>query len=164
MTRPTIRLGGYTVELIYLGAGQNEGDTLIYFPHANALHTGGVFHNRSWANTSYAPSFEGWVNVLRAMKSIGADIYMPPHGDLATEADLDAFTDFIDLISTEVRAVVDAGTSLEEMLDALLFEEYRDWRGYERRPRNLTAIYELMTAGEAQYFVPAGRAQPSSGN
>jgi len=163
-SRATIRLGGRTVELIYLGPGQNEGDTLIYFPHARALHTGGVFHNRSWANTSYAPSFEGWVNVLRAMKRIGADIYLPPHGDLATEADLDAFTDFIDLISTQVRAAVDAGTPLEEMLDTLVFDEYRDWRGYERRPRNLTAIYELMSMGEAQYFVPAGRAQPVSGN
>ncbi len=163
-SRAKIELGGRTIELLYIGAGQNEGDTLVYFPHARALHSGGVFHNRSWANTSYAPSFEGWVNVLRAMKRIGADIYIPPHGDLANEADLDAFTDFIELISTEVRAAVDAGTSLEDMLEELTFDEYRDWRGYERRPRNLTAIYELMTAGEAQYFVPAGRAQPVSGN
>ncbi len=160
----TIELGGRTVELLYIGPGQNEGDTLVYFPHARALHTGGVFHNRSWANTSYAPSFEGWVNVLRAMKRIGADTYIPPHGDLATEADLDAFTDFIEQISSGVRAAVDAGTPLEEMLEALTFDEYRDWRGYERRERNLTAIYQLMTAGEAQYFVPAGRARPVSSN
>ncbi len=158
----TIRLGGRTVELIYLGAGQNEGDTLVYFPHARALHSGGVFHNRSWANTSYAPSFEGWVSVLRAMKRIGADVYLPPHGDLATEADLDAFTNFIVQISSGVRAAVAAGTSLEDMLEQLTFDEYRDWRGYERRERNLTAIYELMTVGEAQYFVPAGRARPLS--
>ena len=163
-SRATIELGGRTVELIYLGAGQNEGDTLIYFPHARALHTGGVFHNRSWANTSYAPSFEGWVNVLRAIKSIGAEVYMPPHGDLATEADLDVFTDFIEKISTGVRAAVDAGTPLDDMLEELVFDEYRDWRGYERRERNLRAIYQRMTDGEAQYFVPAGRPQPVSGN
>ena len=163
-SRATIELGGRTIELLYIGAGQNEGDTLVYFPHARALHTGGVFHNRSWANTSYAPSFEGWVTVLRAMKRIGADVYLPPHGDLATEADLDAFTDFIELISTEVRAAVEAGTPLEDMLEELTFDEYRDWRGYERRERNLRAIYQLMSTGEAQYFVPAGRAQSASGN
>ena len=50
--RLTLTLGQYEVELLYLGAGQNEGDTLIHFPHARALHSGGVFHNRSWANTS----------------------------------------------------------------------------------------------------------------
>ena len=162
--RLTIELGGRTVELIYLGAGQNEGDTLIYFPHARALHTGGVFHNRSWANTSFAPSFDGWVEVLRATKSIGAEIYIPPHGDLATGADVDAFTDFIEKISTAVRTAVDDGLSLEAMLETLTFEEYSDWRGYERRPRNLTAIYERLTQGEARYFVPAGRARPVSGN
>lgn len=163
-SRATIRLGGRTVELLYLGAGQNEGDTLVYFPHARALHTGGVFHNRSWANTSFAHSFEGWVNVLRAMKSIGAEIYLPPHGDLATEADLDAFTDFIELISTEVRAAIDAGKSLEDMLETLTFDEYRDWRGYGRRERNLRAIYQLMTTGQPQYLVPVSSVQPVSGN
>lgn len=156
--RMTLELGGRSVELIYLGAGQNEGDTLIYFPHARALHTGGVFHNRSWANTSYTPSFDGWVDVLRAMQSIDADIYLPPHGALATAADLDAFTQFIDELNTSVRAAVDAEMPLQEMLDALVFDQYSDWRGYERRERNLTAIYEFMTSGEAQYFVPSSRA------
>ena len=158
--RMTLDLGGRTVELIYLGAGQNEGDTLIYFPHARALHTGGVFHNRSWANTSYTPSFDGWLDVLRSIKNIEADVYLPPHGPLATEEDLDAFIEFIGELNTAVRAAVDDGLSLESMLEALVFENYSDWRGYERRERNLTAMYELMTLGEAQYFVPSGRAQP----
>ena len=163
-SRMTIELGGRKVELIYLGPGQNEGDTLIYFPHARALHTGGVFHNRSWANTSYTPSFEGWINVLRAMKQIDASLYIPPHGDLATEADLDAFTRFIEALNSGVRTAVDQGMQLEDMLEALVFEEYDDWRGYERRERNLTAIFELMTVGEATYFVPGSRARPVSGN
>ena len=158
--RMTLDLGGRTVELIYLGAGQNEGDTLIYFPHASALHTGGVFHNRSWANTSYTPSFDGWLDVLRSIKNIEADVYLPPHGPLATEEDLDAFIEFIGELNTAVRAAVDDGLSIESMLEALVFENYSDWRGYERRERNLTAMYELMTLGEAQYFVPSGRAQP----
>jgi len=160
--RLALELGGRTVELIYLGAGQNEGDTLIYFPHARALHTGGVFHNRSWANTSYTPSFDGWINVLRRIKSIDADIYLPPHGPLATAEDLDAFIQFISELNTGVRAAVDRGSSLEAMLEELVFDQYSDWRGYERRERNLTAIYELMTVGEAQYFVPSGRARSAS--
>lgn len=160
-TRMSLELGGRTVELIYLGAGQNEGDTLIYFPHARALHTGGVFHNRSWANTSYTPSFDGWITVLRGIKSIDADIYLPPHGPLATSEDLDVFIQFIGELNSGVRAVVENGGTLEAMLEELVFEQYSDWRGYDRRERNLTAMYELMTVGEAQYFVPSGRATPS---
>jgi len=160
----TLTLGERTVELIYVGAGQNEGDTLIYFPHARALHTGGVFHNRSWANTSYTPSFDSWLATLRAMKAIDADIYLPPHGDLATLADIEAFEVFIGAIAAQVRAAVDSGEPLAQMLERLTFDDYSDWRGYDRRSRNLTAAYELMSRGEANYFVPAGRAQPAAQN
>jgi len=160
----TITLGDRTVELIYLGPGQNEGDTLVYFPHARALHTGGVFHNQSWANTSFTPSMEGWLDVLRAMKEIDADIYLPPHGDLATVADIDAFIEFIGSITSRMRAAIDAGTPLERILETLTFDDYAAWRGYDRRTRNLTAVYELMTQGEATYYVPAERARPTRSN
>ena len=160
--RLTLDLGGYTVELIYLGAGQNEGDTLVYFPHARALHTGGVFHNRSWANTSYTPSIEGWISVLRAMRAIDVDSYLPPHGSIATEQDLDDFIEFLDNLHAGVRNAIDQGASTEEMLLANPFPQYSGWRGYERRERNLTALYELLTIGEAQFFVPGGQARPIS--
>ena len=158
--RLTLYLGGYAVELIYLGAGQNEGDTLVYFPHARALHSGGVFHNRSWANTSYTPSIDGWISVLRAMKTIDVDSYLPPHGPVATGQDLDDFIEFLGLLHVGVRSAVDQGVSLEKMLLANPFPQYSGWRGYERRERNLTAMYELLTIGEAQYFVPGSQARP----
>jgi cyclase len=150
-SRAQIDLGGRTIELIYLGPGQNEGDTLVYFPHARALHTGGVFHNQSWANTSFTPSMEGWVEVLRAMKTIDADIYLPPHGDLATVADIDAFIEFIDAVGSSVRTAIDAGTPLDRIIETLTFDDYSEWRGYDRRARNLTAVYQLMTQGAPAY-------------
>jgi len=163
-SRMILELGGRTIELIYLGAGQNKGDTLVHFPHAKALHTGGVFHNRSWANTSYTPSFKGWLDVLTAMKDIDADTYLPPHGPLATAEDLGAFTQFIGELTASVRAAVDQNMPLDEMLRTLVFDQYSDWRGYERREPNLTAMYEFMTSGEAKYFVPDARAAPTSKN
>jgi hypothetical protein len=48
------------------------------------------------------------------------------------------------------------------MLQENLFPQYSNWRGYERRERNLTALHELLTVGEAQYFVPGSRAAPIS--
>jgi glyoxylase-like metal-dependent hydrolase (beta-lactamase superfamily II) len=160
--RMRLQLGGRVIELIYLGAGQNPGDTLVYFPHARALHSGGVFHNQSWANTSYTPSYEGWIEVLLAMAAIDVDVYLPPHGPLATAADLEAFTQFIRALTAGVRVAVETGMSLDEMLQTLVFDQYSDWRGYERRERNLTAMYEFMSSGKAQFFVPGARAQPVS--
>ena len=64
-------------------------------------------------------------------------------------------------ITSGVRAALDDELSLEQMLENLTFEQYNDWRGYERRERNLTAIFEKLTTGEATFFVPARRAEPT---
>ena len=48
--------------------------------------------------------------------------------------------------------------SPEAMRAANPFPDYRSWRVYERRERSLTALYELLTLGEAQSFVPESRA------
>jgi hypothetical protein len=96
------------------------------------------------------------------MKDIDVDTYLPPHGPLATADDLESFTQFIRELSTSVKSAVDSATPLDEMLGTLEFKQYSDWRGYERRERNLTAIYEFMTTGEAQYFVPSARAQSTT--
>jgi cyclase len=154
----TLELGGVTVELYYLGPGQNEGDTLVYFSHARALHTAGVFHNQSWANTSYTPSMAGWMDVIEKMKSIGAEIYLPPHGELASVRDVDAFAVFLDEIHQGVKQAIADGLSADEMTESLTFDAYQSWRGYNRRARNLNAIYELLTTGESSFFVPSSTA------
>ena len=75
---------------------------------------------------------------------------------------MQAFTQFIRALSSSVEAAVQKHMPLDEMLQDLVFDQYSDWRGYERRERNLTAIYEFMTTGEAQFFVPGARAKPAS--
>ena len=96
------------------------------------------------------------------MMEIDAEIYLPPHGPIAKAEDVEAFTQFISELTISVRDAVKADMTLDEMLQTLKFESYSEWRGYERREQNLTAIYEFMTTGEANYFVPEARAEPAS--
>ena len=39
----TIRLGGKEIQLLYLGPGQNPGDTFVLIPHDRAIYTPGAF-------------------------------------------------------------------------------------------------------------------------
>ncbi|MFL2547400.1 MAG: hypothetical protein ACJ0SL_08600 [Candidatus Rariloculaceae bacterium] len=96
------------------------------------------------------------------MKEIDVELYLPPHGPLASPQDLDNFIEFIGRLDEGVSEAVNSGATLEEMLEANPFPEYSTWRGYERRERNLTAIYQLLTLGETQYFVPSDRATQST--
>jgi hypothetical protein len=52
----TIKLGGREVRLMYLGPGQQAGDTFVAFPHARALFTPGAFGKRSMPNMAFTPS------------------------------------------------------------------------------------------------------------
>ena len=52
----TLNLGGRTVELLYMGAGQNPGDTFVRFPKEKVLFAGGPFSKNSWPNPSFTPS------------------------------------------------------------------------------------------------------------
>jgi len=57
----TLTVGGRTVELLYLGAGQNPGDTFVRFPKERVLFAGGPFSKNSWPNPSFTPSMTDWL-------------------------------------------------------------------------------------------------------
>lgn len=148
----TLRLGGKDIRLLYLGPGQQIGDTFVHFPHIRALHTPGAFANRSWANTVFTPSVEDWVRALSAASSIDAQIVLPAHGDVATRADIDEFARFLSEQVAAVKLAVDKGLSVDQAITSLTFEAYNGWRNYERREHSIRSLYELIKTGKPAYF------------
>lgn len=54
-TRMTIWVGGREVRLMYLGPGQQAGDTFVFFPHARALFTPGLVRKAQHAEHGVHP-------------------------------------------------------------------------------------------------------------
>lgn len=148
----TIRLGGHYIRLVYLGPGQQIGDTFVLFPRIRAVHTPGAFAQRSWANTVFTPSVDGWVAVLRRLASMDVETVLPAHGDVAKQADLDEAARFLSALDSSVRAAIAKNISADDTVRALAFEQYKDWRNYERREHAIRALYELITTGSPAYF------------
>lgn len=148
----TIRLGGRDIRLIYLGPGQQIGDTFVLFPHNRAVHAPGAFAQQSWANTVFTPSIEGWVGVLRKLAAMDVETVLPAHGDVAKRADLEEGARFLTALDAGVRAAVAKGLSADATVAALPFEQYKDWRNYERREHSIRSLYELITTGSPAYF------------
>lgn len=148
----TIRLGGKEIRLVYLGPGQNPGDTFVVFPHDRAVHTPGAFARRSWANTVFTPSVEEWIGVLRKVAAMDVETVLPAHGDVAKRADVDEFSRFLSDQYGAVKAAVAKGLSADEAVKALPFEQYKEWRNYSRRGHSIRSLYELITTGKAGYF------------
>ena len=148
----TIRLGGRDIRLAYLGPGQQIGDTFVLFPHNRAVHTPGAFAQQSWANTVFTPSVDGWIAVLRRLATMDIKTVLPAHGDVASQADSEEGARFLATLHDAVRAAIAKGMSADDTVKALTFEQYKDWRNYERREHSVRSLYELLTTGSPTYF------------
>ena len=155
-SRLDIQLGNRTVEIFYIGAAQNPGDTLVYFPHARALFVGGPFARKNLSNTSFTPSLDGWIAALRKIAAMDVDIFLPGHGDVSTRQDVLDEADVLTNVQADVKKAIAAGRTREE-IGKMEFPQYASLRNYNRRANFLEALHHLYTTGKPQFPYGAGQ-------
>jgi glyoxylase-like metal-dependent hydrolase (beta-lactamase superfamily II) len=148
----TIHLGGREVRLFYLGPGQQAGDTFVYFPHARVLFTPGAFARHSMPNMAFTPSVESWTKLLDRVAAMDFDIILPPHGDVATRADVKELGAMLTDEYATVKDAVSRGVSVDQAVRTLTFPQYKDWRNYGRLQGEIRVLYELIQTGKPSYF------------
>jgi glyoxylase-like metal-dependent hydrolase (beta-lactamase superfamily II) len=127
-TEMTIRLGGREIRFLYLGPGQQAGDTFVLFPHARVLFTPGAFARHSMPNMAFTPSVDNWIKLLDQVAATDVDYFLPAHGDVATRADVKELAAMLADEYATVKEAVAKGMSLEEAQKTLTFPQYKDWR------------------------------------
>jgi glyoxylase-like metal-dependent hydrolase (beta-lactamase superfamily II) len=149
-----IRLGGKEVHLLYLGPGQNPGDTFVLIPHDRVIFTPGAFAKRSWANTAFTPSVESWIDLLRRVSEMDVDKVLPAHGDVARTEDVAEMAKFLSDEYAGVKEAVAKGMSADEAAATLTFPLYRNYRNYRVREHDVRSLYNLIKTGRSNYFDP----------
>lgn len=150
----TLNVGGRTVELLYLGPGQNPGDTFVRFPKERVLFAGGPFSKNSWPNPSFTPSMTGWVELLKKIAAMEVDIYLGGHGDIGARADVLHEAKMLEDFDKGMREAVAKGMSRDEIIKNVKFEQYRDIRNYYRMNLFISSYYHFLTTGRAQNAYP----------
>lgn len=150
----TLNLGGRTVELLYMGAGQNPGDTFVRFPKERVLFAGGPFSKQSWPNPSFTPSMTNWVEILKKIAAMEVDVYLGGHGDIGAKQDVLDEAQMLGDFDRGMREAVAKGMSKEEILKSAPFEKYKDIRNYYRMNLFINSYYHLLTTGRAQNAYP----------
>ena len=148
----TIHLGGREIRLVYLGPGQQSGDTLVFFQHARMVFTTGMFGPRSMPNMAFTPSVDNWINLLNQLAAMDVDKILPAHGDVSTTADVKELATMLADEYARVKDAVAKGMSVDEAVKKLTLPQYRDWRNYARREGEIRALYELIQTGRRSYF------------
>lgn len=119
----TFHLNGDEIEARFFGGGHTDGDSVIFWNKANVVHTGDLFMNGlgfPFIDLSSGGNVEHLVNTLgRIISAIDEEtVIIPGHGELASKADLVAFRGMVETAVGKVKALKDAGRTLEQALAA----------------------------------------------
>jgi glyoxylase-like metal-dependent hydrolase (beta-lactamase superfamily II) len=153
--RMRIELGGKVVELIYPGQNHSNDATVMLFPQERVVFATEFLADALVVDDMHAlPSacgpFDGsplaeWIKSYRTVEALDFDVLAPGHGRLFTKADVVDTRRYFEDLTAAVSAGMAAGQSLEQLMQSVRLERYRDWVNYDRlRENNIEAAYRNL--------------------
>ena len=150
----TFHLGGIEARVFHVESAHTDGDAAIYFPQANVIAAGDLMFNKlfPFIDLDSGGSVDGYIAAQKQLVSL-ADantVIIPGHGEVANRDDLKANLDVLIEGQKRVRALVDAGESIDEILAENPLADFHDdynW-GFITTERMTRTFYNDLTGGE----------------
>ena len=124
----TLHYNGHTIDLIHVQQAHTDGDTIVRFQEANVIHTGDVmFHGLyPFIDTFSGGSSGGYIDALKLIHNLSDEQtkIIPGHGPLATKQNVADTIAFLTSARDKVKALVDQGMTLEQVIAADPLKEY----------------------------------------
>jgi cyclase len=149
----TFHLNGDEVHAFHVPPAHTDGDALVHFRRANAIHMGDTYFNGFYPliDLSSGGSIEGMIAVAdRVLGMANADTkIIPGHGALSNARELRAYRDMMATARDRVRAGVAAGKTLEQLrAERTLADLDAQWgRGFVTPERFLSWLYQDLSRG-----------------
>ncbi|MCW9045449.1 MAG: quinoprotein relay system zinc metallohydrolase 1 [Alphaproteobacteria bacterium] len=141
-----IVIGGRAISLIALD-GHTSGDLVVFDKKSGVIFAGDLaFHKRT--PTFPSATLNKWVKSLIKLKNIPFKIMVPGHGPVVTDSRaIDSTIDYIKWIDATLRAGVDSGADMNEMMATDIPAPYNQW-GVSRDEfiRSITYLFPKMEA------------------
>ncbi len=128
--RLTLHLGGKEIDLIYVDDTYNIGDVLVWLPQSGVLHDafGGYIGRHPDLRPDYGHgTTEGMLKEIEAGIALKPKIVVPNHGPIGDVKDLEAMVDYLVLARQKVRAMIDKGMPLADIVHDFKMDEYKGW-------------------------------------
>jgi glyoxylase-like metal-dependent hydrolase (beta-lactamase superfamily II) len=148
----TLHLNGDSVRVIHVPPSHTDGDALVYFVRANAMHMGDTFFvgRYPFVDVSSGGSFEGIIAAADAGLAIATSDtrIIPGHGPVSTRADLAEYRRVMVAARDRVKALVLQGKSLQDVAAAKPLAEFDATygSGFINSDAFLDVVYRDMVA------------------
>ncbi len=110
------------IHVVHFAPAHTDGDSVIHFRKANVIHTGDLFTQEQYPfiDTASGGSIDGMIQGARRLLSIvGVDTRLiPGHGPLGDRSRLQEFHDMLVTIRDRIVAGVQAGQSVDEIVES----------------------------------------------
>ena len=143
------------IKTYYWGPAHTNGDSVIFFPHANIAHVGDLVFNRDWAfiDRSAGASIKNWIVVLDKIQGeFDNDTLFvfghafDPEKVTGNKADIKAMQDYLKNLLAFVNSQIKAGKTKEEILKSTSIPGVTEWQG-DGIENGLEAAYEEEIEG-----------------
>jgi len=123
-----LRQGSQDLTLMNYGPSHTDGDTVIYVALANIVVVGDIFSNPFYPiiDLSLGGSIDGIIRTVDQILARTDDQtkIVPGHGPVATRADLEKYRDMLVQVRQRVQALVAAGKTMDQTVEAAPTKEF----------------------------------------
>ena len=151
--------GGEQIELISMPAAHSDGDSIVWFRHADVIATGDVFMENSYPIIEVANggTLNGVIDALNKIldlafadfRSQGGTLIIPGHGRLCDMSDVAYYRDMLTIIRGMMQTMIKKGATLEQVKAAKLTAAYDTRYGSTTGPWTtdmfVEAAYQTLT-------------------
>jgi glyoxylase-like metal-dependent hydrolase (beta-lactamase superfamily II) len=149
----TFHLNGDTLQVVHVPNAHTDGDALIYWQKANALHAGDTFFNKDsypFIDLESGGSIDGMIAAAKrslALVKPGGRI-IPGHGPVATREELQAYHDMLVDIRGKVAAGRAAGQTKAQVVASKPAAAYagRVQEGFIKADDFVATVYDSLAS------------------
>jgi cyclase len=129
----TLHVNGEDIRALHAPSGHTDGDSLVFFPKSNVLHTGDDFvrYGFPFIDIGGGGSSKGMIEALEtAMAQVPADVkVIPGHGALSAVSDVRDFVKMLKDTRGTVEKEVKSGKTLQQIQQAKVLAPWQKWSG-----------------------------------
>jgi glyoxylase-like metal-dependent hydrolase (beta-lactamase superfamily II) len=145
--KKVINLGGREVQLLFLGRGHTNGDTVVFLPKEKIVCSGDLMESQ----IAYMgdAQFDEWIQTLEALKKLDFQTDLPGHGAPFTDKGLiTAFQGYLRDLIKQGGDLRKQGVSPEDAAQRVNLTAYKNWFPQIQGPgadlRALWRLYQWM--------------------
>lgn len=137
--------GKERIEYVHVPTAHTDGDTYLFFPGPNILHTGDLMFNGTYPVIDYSTG--GWIGGMAEASDVLLKVgdsktrIIPGHGPMAAKEDLKQTRDMLAAIHDRLEKLIQEGKSLDEAVAAAPTRDFDDlWGKGSMKPEVFTRV------------------------